>query len=234
MKRCVAIRHVAFEDLDRFGPVLADGGFAVTMYDAATADLAGLDALSPDLMVVLGGPIGVYDHADYPFLSSELRLLERRLAADRPTLGICLGAQLMAHALGARVFANPNGKEIGWSPLTLSEAGHGSVLAELGTAPVLHWHGDTFDLPDGALRLASTAQTETQAFSWGRHGLGLQFHVEAGRAGLERWFVGHACEIAATPGISVGTLRQDTARHAPGMEAAGSAMLTRWLERVFG
>jgi GMP synthase (glutamine-hydrolysing) len=234
VKSCVAVRHVAFEDLDRLEPVLVSRGFAVTEIDAATGDLSALDPLAPDLLVVLGGPIGVGDLADYPFLAAEIRLLERRLAADRPTLGICLGAQLMARALGGRVFANPNGKEIGWAPLSLNEAGADSALGDLAAAAVLHWHGDTFDLPHGAIRLASTPQTENQAFAWGLRGLALQFHIEAGQRGLERWFVGHAAEIAATPGVSVAGLRRDTARHAPRMEAVGARVLGRWLDQVCG
>ena len=234
MKTCIALRHVLFEDLDCIQSVLAARGYSVTMIDSPVTSLDGLDPLAADLWVVLGGPIGVYDEADYPFLTQEIRLLQARLAADRPTLGICLGAQLMARALGARVFANPNGKEIGWSSLTLTEAGRDHELNDLGDAPVLHWHGDTFDLPHGAQLLASTPVTPHQAFAWGQRCLGLQFHVEASQTGLERWYVGHTGEIAATPGISVGTLRRDSGSHAPRMEALGAKMLGRWLDRVCG
>lgn len=232
MKTCLAIRHVAFEDLDLLAPVLAAAGFAVEVVDAPLADLAALDPLAPDLVVVLGGPIGVYDEPDFPFLGAEIALLQRRLAADRATLGICLGAQLMARALGARVYPNPAGKEIGWSALAVTAEGRASALAELGDAPVLHWHGDTFDLPRGAVLLASTPQTPHQAFSWGMRGLALQFHIEASGRQLERWFVGHVGEIAATPGVSVAALRRATASHAPQIEVKGSAALARWLEQA--
>ena len=175
-------------------------------YVEAAGDLSDVDGLEPALMIVLGGPIGAYEDAIYPFLKHELRFLERRLAADRPTLGICLGAQLMARALGARVYAGPR-KEIGWAPLTLTPEGRRSPLDRLagrGEA-VLHWHGDTFDLPVGAVRLASTALYENQAFAWRQSAMALQFHPEVTAPGLEPWFVGHAYEIAATPGIEVRT-----------------------------
>lgn len=232
MKTCVAIRHVAFEDLDLLEGVLAERGFAVRYVEAPTDDLAALDPLAPDLLVVLGGPIGAYDDAHFPFLAPELRAVERRLAADRPILGLCLGAQLMARALGARVFANPNGKEIGWSALSLTPEGEISPLAGLAGTPVLHWHGDTFDLPHGADWLASTPLTPHQAFAWGQRALGLQFHAEVSARGLERWFVGHVGEISATPGLSLAQLRAETARHAPAIAARGRAVLGQWVDQV--
>ncbi|MBI5162598.1 MAG: glutamine amidotransferase [Magnetospirillum sp.] len=230
MKHCVAIRHVAFEDLGFFADVLAARAFTVEYVEAGWDDLAALDPLGADLMVILGGPIGVYDVAEYPFLADEIRLIERRLAASLPLVGICLGAQLMARALGARVYPNPNGKEIGWGPLALTEAGTASCLAPLDGVPVLHWHGDTFDLPEGAELLASTAVARQQAFRVGRHGLGLQFHLEVTAHGLERWYIGHAAEIGATAGLDVATLRAASARHGPAIEAAGRRALESWLD----
>lgn len=232
MKTCVAIRHVAFEDLDLLEGVLAAKGFAIRYVDAATEDMSALDALSPDLMVVLGGPLGATDEALFPFLNAEFKVVERRLRADRPLLGLCLGAQIMARVLGARVYANPNGKELGWSALSLTPAGEDSVLAGLDGAAVLHWHGDTFDLPHGAERLASTPQTPNQAFAWGQSALGLQFHAEVTARGLERWFVGHFGEISATPGLGVAQLRAETACHAPLIEARGRAVLGHWVDQV--
>jgi len=229
MESCVAIRHVAFEDLGSLEPCLRRAGFHIRYVEAGWDDLAALDAVNPDLLVVLGGPIGAYDDDLYPFLSDELRLIEARLAAGRPIIGICLGAQLMARALGARVYANDAGREIGWSALDLTEAGTGSALAELSEVPVLHWHGDTFDLPQGADLLASTAATPHQAFSWGRAALGLQFHVEATVRGMERWFIGHAAEIAAAPGLSVPELREATRRQGAALEGCAPRVLERFL-----
>ena len=161
--------------------------------------------------MVLGGPIGVYEADAYPFLTPEIELIARRLHADRPTLGICLGSQLLAAALGARVYSS-GVKEIGWAPIELSAAGEASCLRHLEKTAVLHWHGDTFDLPAEAVRLASTPVCKNQAFSWRAHALALQFHAETAGTALESWYVGHTGEIAATPGISVPQLRADTAR----------------------
>jgi len=232
VKTCVAIRHVAFEDLDLFETVLRDRGFSVRYVEAPLDDVAAVDPLAPDLLVVLGGPIGACDDDLFPVLKDELALVERRLAADRPLIGFCLGAQLMARALGARVFPNPNGKELGWAPLTLTPEGERSVLAGLDGAAVLHWHGDTFDLPEGAARLASTAKTANQAFAYGHNALGLQFHAEVSERGLQRWFLANVDEINATPGLSVPLLRDHTARHAPVIERRGGAVLGQWLDRV--
>jgi GMP synthase (glutamine-hydrolysing) len=232
MTAVLAIRHVAFEDLGTLGKVLASRGASVHYLEAGIDDLTRIDACEPDLLVVLGGPIGAYEEANFPFVADEIRILERRLRADLPTLGFCLGAQMMARALGARVYPGPS-KEIGWSPLNLSEAGLASPLYHLAgdKTSMLHWHGDTFDLPKNATLLASTDLCRHQAFSWGQAALGFQCHPEVRAADLERWFIGHACEIAAA-GLSVPRLRQDTGRFGPLLESQGARCFTDWLEAV--
>ena len=229
MPSAVAIRHVAFEDLGSFAALLERRGWTISYRDAAVDDLAAPALAAADLLVVLGGPIGAYDDEPYPFLLDELRLIEQRLAAGRPVLGICLGSQLMARALGARVYPG-TGKEIGWTPLALTAAGRASCLAALGDTPVLHWHGDTFDLPKRAVLLASTERYRHQAFAWERHGLALQCHIEVEASGLERWYVGHAAEIAATPGLAVPALRSAAQRWAPLLAPRAAQCLAAWLD----
>ena len=153
--RTLAIRHVAFEHLDLLENILSRRGHDVRYLDAGVRPLDDMDPIADHLVVVLGGPIGVYQREAYPFLEAEIDFIRRRLKARRPTLGICLGAQIMANALGARVYPGPT-KEIGWKSLTFTKIGKFSPLGGVGIKPVLHWHGDTFELPPEASLLAST------------------------------------------------------------------------------
>jgi GMP synthase (glutamine-hydrolysing) len=135
----------------------------------------------------------------------------------------------MAMSLGARVAANPRGKEIGWSSLDFTPSGLSHPLSELGTLQVLHWHGDIFDLPDGAQSLASTAITPHQAFALGTYGLGIQFHLEVEAGGLERWLIGHRAELGQA-GISIPALRKDNQLHAPRLAPSAGRVIDRWLD----
>ncbi|MDJ0737934.1 MAG: glutamine amidotransferase [Nostocaceae cyanobacterium] len=233
MKSATVIRHIAFEDLGSLEIVLKKQGYTIKYLEAGVDNIADVSPLADDILIVLGGPIGAYDDKDYPFLIDELRLLEQRLAADLPTIGICLGAQLIARSLGAKVYPGAE-KEIGWSKIELTEAGKNSPLVDLDVeqTPVLHWHGDTFDLPGGAIRLASNSLYLNQAFSWGKACMGLQFHLEVIPKGLERWFIGHACEINTTPGITVSGLRSDTAKYGFLLQEKAIRMWNNWLDSV--
>jgi len=227
-KTVLALRHVHFEDLGAFEAPLREAGYQIRYSDMGVDDPAA--AGSFELLAVLGGPIGAYEDDLYPFLKTELALVRRQLDAGKPLLGICLGAQLIARAMGASVYPGP-AKEIGWKTLALTEAGT-QTLAPLKDCPVLHWHGDTFDLPAGAVNLASTDICKHQAFRAGTNVLAFQFHPEAQRAGFERWLVGHAGEIAATPNVSVPQLRADTERYGEVCAARGWAVLQTWLKQL--
>lgn len=171
--------------------------------------------------------MGVYEQQRYPFLGPELRFLEQRLAERRPVLGICLGAQLIAQAVGARVYPG-HCKEIGFGPISLSKPGRHSPLGAVAPdQPVLHWHGDTYDLPAGATLLASSAVYPQQAFSAGPNVLALQFHLEAG-GHMGRWLTGHADELREA-GVDLARLEQDAERHSPALRRIAGAVLDGWL-----
>jgi GMP synthase (glutamine-hydrolysing) len=231
MKDAVVLSHVAFEDLGLLAQLLDEAGWTISRREAAIDDLSAPELEAAGLAVVLGGPIGAYESETYPFLAAETRLLEKRLAAGKPVLGICLGCQLMAQALGAHVYFGGR-KEIGFGTVRLTPDGEASALAPLNApdAAVLHWHGDTFDIPEGAVRLAESAVYPNQAFSYGT-ALALQFHLEAEPARLENWFVGHACELSAA-GISIPDLRAEAARRGPVLLRQARAVFAHWLAGI--
>jgi GMP synthase (glutamine-hydrolysing) len=223
MPHCVAIRHVAFEDLGLLAPLLAERGFSLRYLEAGIDEIDATTLIAPDLVVVLGGPIGVYEEDLYPFLHGELAAIRARMDAAKLTLGVCLGAQLMAKALGARGGPGPQ-KAIGWAPLALTEAGRASVLGAFETTPVLHWHGDNFELPVNAVRLASTSACPNQAFAYGQNLLGLQFHIEVDPARIEQWLIGHTVELAKA-GIDPRELRRQAATLGRATAEKGKAAL---------
>ncbi len=231
MKTAIAIRHVYFEDLGTFEALLQRCGYDVHYREAGVHDLDTAEIRNSDLLIMLGAPIGAFDENTYHFLRQELKLIEQRLNARQPLLGICLGAQLMARVLGAPVTAMAQ-KEIGFSPISLTEAGRGSPLAALpGDTAVLHWHGDQFAIPDGTTNLASTPLCPHQAFALGDYALGLQFHLEADAERIEPWLVGHASELSQA-GIDPRALRTQAKAHGAQLKAAAEAVFGRWLDQV--
>jgi GMP synthase (glutamine-hydrolysing) len=221
------IRHLAFEGPGTFGRTLADAGFELDYLDAGQGRIDTGAAVDADLLLVLGGPIGVGDENEFPVLRQELDAIGRRLDDRRPILAICLGAQLVAHALGARTTPGP--PEIEWSSLKLTEDGLKSPLRHLDS-PVLHWHSDRFELPGGAVRLASTDSTPNQAFVW-QNTLAMQFHPEVTAGELEPWYIGHHRGIIANE-LSVPALRAAAERHADRLAEQARRMLIEWLESV--
>lgn len=230
MKKCIALQHLGFEDLGSFARVLADAGYDIEYRQAGVSPLGIDEWHSAGLVIVLGGPVAAYDIRTYPWLKDELAGLRERLALRLPTLGLCLGAQLMASALGARVYPAA-GKEIGWGPVELNESGRASCLAPLEGSPVLHWHGDTFDVPPGGVLLARTASTPHQAFSLESDALALQFHPEADPSRIEPWLIGHTCELVQA-GVDIPALRARSAALGAGPCVAAAAMLTAWLGQL--
>jgi GMP synthase (glutamine-hydrolysing) len=231
-RSAIALRHVEYEDLGLLAPVLRAAGWDASYRETTTDDLNDPSIDAADLLIVLGGPFGAYETQSYPFLATEIGILERRLAKNLPTLGICLGAQLMANALGGRVFAGPV-KEVGWGQVDLTAEGRKSCLLPLDEdgAKVVHWHGDTFDLPVGATRLASNVNYRNQAFAFGAQALALQFHLEADADVLEKWYIGYAQDLDQT---SAAEFRAQTKNAAPGLGARAAKIFSAWLRQIDG
>lgn len=232
-RTCLALQHVSFEDLGSLAPVLRASGFDIQYRQAGVDDLSSPQAQAEwrdaDLVVVLGGPIGVYESDRYPFINDELARVRERLDAGKPLVGICLGAQMIAAASGQRVYPGP-AKEIGWDALQLTPEGASSCLSALAACDnqVLHWHGDTFDLPEGATLLASTRLVRHQVFVIGQHVLGLQCHLEAQGQQIERWLIGHTAELSAAR-IDLHALRADSQQWGNRLEQAAQAVFLNWL-----
>jgi GMP synthase (glutamine-hydrolysing) len=222
------VRHVPVEGVAGFRAPIEAAGYEIERIDVGVPEYADLDLREPDLLIMMGGPMGVYERDLHPWIDGQLHRLAQRLEADRPTLGVCLGAQMMAAALGAEVYAGPV-KEVGFHPVSLTPAALVGPLRHLDGLAMLHWHGDTFTLPPGAELLASSHVYDHQAFRRGPNLLALQFHAEMGLdprfdAWLDQW-----PDAIAAAGTDATTLRADHDAHGPGAVAAGQAMLAEWL-----
>lgn len=191
---CDVIRHVEIEDLGYLGETLAEGSVRVRYLDAEALpdDAERSDAA----LIVLGGPMGVYEADRYPYLTREIELIREALRRDRPTLGICLGAQLLAAAAGGDVRPGSKGKEIGWAEVRLTDVGVADSIWEGFplSFPTFHWHGDTFELPAG-IQLLASSRHYPQAFRVGRSAYGVQFHPEVVPDRLDAWIRAYHLEL---------------------------------------
>lgn len=191
------LQHADFEDLGCMAPWLAARGHRVTqtrLYAGET--LPSHDAF--DWLIVMGGPMNIYEYDAHPWLCAEKQLISEAITANKRVLGICLGSQLIADVLGGKVTRNAH-TEIGWFPIELSDKGrHSSLLKDFPPSfNVFHWHGDTFAIPPGAQHLASSAACANQAFSYGERVIGLQFHPEVTASNVRDWLAHEAVAPAA-------------------------------------
>ncbi|MEH3106389.1 MAG: glutamine amidotransferase [Sphingomonas fennica] len=227
MKRALVIRHVPYEGVAGFRQPIEEAGFAIDRVDVTDPGFPQTDFLSPDLVVMMGGPMGVYEQAENPWIACEVARLAGRLRRGLPTLGVCLGSQMIAAALGARVYPGPV-TEVGFARVDLTAAGAASPLRHIADVPVLHWHGDTFDRPEGTEVLATSAHY-IQAYARGSEVLALQCHPEMGEdPRFEAWLAGGADSMAAA-GTDAATLRAAYAAQGPATVAAGRRMIGEWL-----
>ena len=227
-KRALIIRHVPHEGVAGFREPIEAAGYAIDRVDVTDPGFSAIDLSEPDLLIMMGGPMGVYEQDIHPWIRCQLARLKRRLEADRPTLGVCFGAQMIAAALGGEVYAGP-AKEVGFHTVAVHPGAQDGPLGALVDVPVLHWHGDTFTLPEGVELLASTATYDHQAFRRGRNLLALQFHAEMGLDERFHHWIEQWPEAIAEAGNDAASLRDAHERHGPDAVAAGRAMIGRWL-----
>ncbi len=234
MKSILVLQHVAHEPLGTLHALLRTAGFRIRYVNYSREPTAIVDMHRYDGLIVLGGPMGVYQTELHPHLHAEIALVTQAIAQEKPVLGICLGAQIIAHALGASVTPLPV-QEIGWYEVTVTDAGRSDpMLAELSPhEPIFQWHGDGFELPDGAVQLARSALCPQQAFRYGPRVYALQFHLEVDADMVERWLdlPAHQAEVKLTHGESGReSIRSATRERIGASMASGRRVFGRWLE----
>jgi len=231
--RVLVIENYPNTPLGLVGAALDEGGAEVSVLRMHAGDPLPESDSSYDALVMLGGAQSAVDDADHPYLAAEAALARRFGDGDKPVLGICLGAQLLARAYGGtNILGRP--PEFGWHPVRPTSAGaRDPVLAAIGdAAPVFHWHTDTFTLPAGAVHLATSAITEQQAFRIGRAAYGIQFHFEAGTELVAAWTAELAEEIdRVRPDWRV-RHAEEAARHGAAADRVGLAIARAWARLI--
>lgn len=224
MTTVLVLQHHPAETLGTIAHALT--GAQVRTVRAFAGDPVPREMGDADALVVMGGPQSVYEQDRFPYLRDELRLIEDALRRERPLLGVCLGSQLLAAALGAEVQPGKQ-KEIGWLPVTLRDDPLWGDAPREFTA--LHWHGDIFSLPAGATALASSALTPQQAYRYGRNAYGLLFHLEVTEAQIAEMVMEFADELRGA-GVDARSILTGTAKHLPALQTIGAGVFRRWAE----
>jgi GMP synthase (glutamine-hydrolysing) len=231
----IVFRHVPHEGVGTIATSLEKAEVPYRCIDTAQGNPSFPPLSSLPGLLVMGGPMGVYESNRYPFLKREVAYIRKAIEARKPVLGICLGAQLVAHALGAKVYPQKK-KEIGWYRIHLTSEGKRDPLLR-GSPPspwVFHWHGDTFDLPPKAHRLASSSLCANQAFRFARHVYGLQYHLEVDAPMIREWLaVPGAKNDLKSVGPGTGQhIRKDLSHRIPGLHQIAEPFFDRWTRQL--
>ena len=233
MKQVIVLQHLADEGLGTIAEALDGWGISALTIRIFDGEKVPARIEKADGLIVLGGPVGVYEAATYPYLSDEIELIKDALNENKPVLGICLGSQLLAAALGAKVYKSGR-QEIGWRPVkSVAAAARNDLLwkAVENQFTAFHWHGDVFELPAGAVSLASSSLTEHQAFRYGKNAYGILFHPEATREIIFSMTRDFADE-AAQAGIAPAQILADTEKHLSTFKATADKIFGGWAKLV--
>ena len=228
MSEVLVLQHEACEPLGMIKEALDRAGLTHRYIRAQNNDPVPAEIGSAAGLIVLGGPMGVHDQAQFPFLREELRLIREAVSQDVPVLGVCLGGQLLAHALGAAVGPNKQ-QEIGWHPVTMTaEAAADPLWKDLPKAWTgFHWHGDHFEAPPVAVSLASSALTPCQAFRFSRAAYGFQFHLEVTEIVVRDWTVEFAGELTKS-NLTAAPILEGIPEHLLPMQVIAREVFGRW------
>jgi GMP synthase (glutamine-hydrolysing) len=222
----VVLQHAESESLGTIADALRARGLSVRTVRGDLGNSIPQSLGAAVGLIVMGGPMGVYDHARYPFLSDEIRLIQAAVQAGKPVLGVCLGSQLLAAALGAQVRKGPR-KEIGWYPVHL-DAPNDPLLENVPLQfDAFHWHGDVFDLPSGAVKLAHSNLTACQGFRYA-NAYGILFHMEVTEASIAGMSAAFPEELAEAE-VNLDRLTRDTERYLPQLRSIGALTFGRWV-----
>lgn len=227
MADVLVLQHAAQENLGSIATVLSYRRHGVRYVQAHAGDVVP-PRLEADGLIVMGGPQSVYEHERHPWITDELRLINDALDAQKPVLGVCLGSQLLASALGAKVYPGRQ-KELGWYPVQLHPDMHRDPLfGDIGrTFTAFHWHGDVFDLPRGAASLGHSAMTLHQGFRFGHNAYGLLFHLEATAELITSMLGAFAAEVKAA-GADPASIVADAPKHLPELQKLGAGIFDAW------
>lgn len=228
----LVLQHAVPEHLGNIEPRLRAAGLRPIYVRLHAGEPLPEGPLRAAGVIVLGGPMGVYQQQAHPHLAAEMRLIEKALGQGLPVLGICLGAQLLAATLGSQVRPGPR-KEIGWHPVTLSDAAASDRLFQRAPRSFMafHWHGDIFTLPEGATPLARSRMTDLQAFARGDSAWGLLFHLEVTEAMVQDMVATFVDELTGA-GLEPAAVLEDLGRQISGLKIVADAVFDGWLEVV--